>query len=71
MADMWYKLCPNCSNYLKKADPLESGMCCACGWEEYVTAYYCEVLHRFCSAYCPGNKNQGAASEQMDLPAIR
>jgi len=49
MADMWFKRCPQCGNYMKKTAPQESGMCCACGWEEYVVAFYCEVVNRYCS----------------------
>jgi len=48
MDGMWYKHCPKCGNYVKKVDPQDSGMCCACGWVEYVVTYYCELRHRFC-----------------------
>jgi len=48
MADMWFKRCPQCGTYMKKLDPQDSSMCCACGWEEYVGAFYCDVVNRFC-----------------------
>jgi anaerobic ribonucleoside-triphosphate reductase len=49
MADMWFKRCPQCGTYMKKVEPQESGMCCACGWEEYVGAFYCEVVDKYCT----------------------
>jgi len=49
MADVWIKRCPRCGNYIRKATPQESGMCCACGWEEYIVLFYCEVVNRYCS----------------------
>ncbi len=50
MDTIWYfKHCPQCGNYLKKLDPQESGMCCCCGWQEYVAGYYCEFRRRFCA----------------------
>ncbi len=49
MDDVWYfKHCPQCGNYLKKLDPQESGMCCCCGWKEYIVGYYCEFRRRYC-----------------------
>jgi hypothetical protein len=49
MADMWFKRCPQCGTYIKKIDPQESAMCCACGWEEYVGVFYCDVVHTYCT----------------------
>ncbi len=50
MDNVWFfKHCPQCGNYLKKRDPQESAMCCSCGWQEYVVAFYCEFRGRFCS----------------------
>lgn len=49
MTGMWYKHCPQCGNYIKKSDLQESGMCCTCGWEEYVSLLYCEVVHKYCT----------------------
>jgi anaerobic ribonucleoside-triphosphate reductase len=49
MEGIWCKQCPRCGNYLKKTDPQEAGMCCACGWEEYVPAFFCEIVNRYCS----------------------
>jgi hypothetical protein len=48
MDGMWIKQCPRCKNYMKKNNPQDCAMCCACGWEEYVTTFYCEVAHRYC-----------------------
>jgi hypothetical protein len=33
---------------MKKTDPEESGMCCACGWLEQGTPYFCELANTFC-----------------------
>lgn len=49
MDGMWYKRCPRCNNYMKKIDPRECGMCCACGWEEYETLVFCEVVNHYCT----------------------
>ena len=49
MEGMWFKHCPRCLNYLKKSDPQESAMCCACGWAEYERTFYCEILNQFCA----------------------
>jgi anaerobic ribonucleoside-triphosphate reductase len=48
MANMWFKRCPQCGTYMKKLEPQESAMCCACGWEEYVGTFYCDVVDRYC-----------------------
>jgi len=48
MSDMWFKRCPQCGNYMKKREPQDSGMCCACGWEEYVASFYCDAVNGFC-----------------------
>jgi anaerobic ribonucleoside-triphosphate reductase len=49
MADMWFKRCPQCGTYMKKTEPQESSMCCACGWQEYVGEFYCEVVDGYCA----------------------
>jgi uncharacterized C2H2 Zn-finger protein len=49
MDGMWYKRCPRCGNYIKKRDPQESGVCCACGWEEYINSIYCEATRNYCT----------------------
>jgi len=67
MDGMWYKHCPDCGNYVKKSDPLESGMCCACGWEEYAPPYYCEVRHRYCTA----DADRSDKPEQTPILPIR
>ena len=46
---MWYKLCPQCGNYMKKNDPQETGMCCSCGWEEYAPPFFCELVNKYCT----------------------
>jgi hypothetical protein len=61
MADMWFKRCPQCGTYMKKLDPQESGMCCACGWEEYTGAFYCEVVNSYCTRLARNDK------PEMDL----
>ena len=48
MEGMWFKQCPLCRNYLKKKDPQEAGMCCACGWEEYASAFFCDIVGQYC-----------------------
>jgi len=49
MTDLWFKRCPRCGTYMKKSDPQESAMCCACGWEEYRGAFYCDIVHNYCA----------------------
>jgi hypothetical protein len=49
MADMWFKRCPQCGNYTKKAEPLEYAKCAACGWEESIIVFYCEVINGYCT----------------------
>ncbi len=49
MDGIWYKKCPRCGNYILKRDPTESGMCCACGWEEYDGHFYCSLVRKYCS----------------------
>lgn len=49
MDGMWYKRCPQCGNYMKKQDPQESAMCCACGWEEYIKSFFCAIGNDFCT----------------------
>jgi hypothetical protein len=51
MDGVWYKLCPQCKNYIKKTEPQDSAMCCACGWEEYPVTFFCEVVNRYCMFY--------------------
>ena len=33
---------------MKKTDPEESCMCCACGWQEKTGPVYCEHIHNYC-----------------------
>ncbi len=61
MDGMWFKHCPKCGHYVKKVDPQESAMCCACGWQEYVIPYYCDFRHRYCTA----DEDVFSISEQM------
>ena len=58
MDGMWYKLCPQCRNYIKKTSPQDSGICCACGWEEYPVTHFCEIVDKYCEFYPsePGDK---------------
>ena len=56
MADMWFKRCPRCGNYMKKVEPQESSTCLACGWEEYVAAFYCEVVNTYCTLLSRDNR---------------
>ena len=68
MDGIWYKRCPQCSNYMQKADPRESCMCCSCGWEEYaVTTFYCEVIHKYCSyvSMDDGEKNDAVPPNKV------
>ena len=64
MHGMWYKLCPQCRNYMKKADPQESSTCCACGWEEYIPPYYCEFVHTFCAHLSANGVKKASESDQ-------
>lgn len=56
MADMWFKRCPRCGNYMKKIEPQESATCFSCGWEEYVAAFYCEVINKYCTLLGQDNR---------------
>ena len=57
MNGQWCKRCPQCGNYMMKADPSESGMCCACGWEEYTHDVYCDVVNKNCPFF-PATEDQ-------------
>jgi hypothetical protein len=48
MDGIWFKRCAQCGNYLKKAAPQESGICCACGWTEYAPPYFCDIIENYC-----------------------
>ena len=48
MSGIWFIKCPRCKNYMKKTDPEESCMCCACGWQEQTGQVFCEHIHNFC-----------------------
>ncbi len=51
MDGIWFKRCPHCGNYMKKTDPEESCMCCACGWQERQergVLYFCELTNKYC-----------------------
>jgi hypothetical protein len=61
MDGVWYKLCPQCRNYIKKAEPQDSGKCRACGWEEYSGMYFCEIADKYCMFYPPDLKDKLAA----------
>jgi hypothetical protein len=49
MQGIWFKRCPRCGNYIKKINPEELCMCCACGWEETVLSHFCEIVHNYCT----------------------
>ncbi len=49
MDGIWYKKCPQCGNYIRKIDPQEACMCCACGWEEYCASFFCEIYNKYCN----------------------
>jgi hypothetical protein len=48
MDGVWIKRCPHCKNYMKKKDPQEEVMCCACGWQEHELPFFCETTNSFC-----------------------
>lgn len=49
MDGVWYKRCPWCGNYMKNQTPQEAFACCACGWEEERSCYFCTYANRYCS----------------------
>ena len=56
MADMWFKRCPQCGSYAKKSEPQDAAICSACGWEEYiVSAFFCEIVHKYCTLLAQDN----------------
>ncbi len=61
MDGIWYKLCPKCRNYIKKVDPQDSGICCACGWEEHPVMYFCEIADKYC-AFSPSARGDKLAA---------
>jgi hypothetical protein len=61
MDGVWYKLCPRCRNYIKKTESQDSGICSACGWEEYSVKYFCEIVDKYCVFYPSDLKDQLAA----------
>lgn len=48
MQGIWFIKCPRCDNYMKKTDPEDLCLCCACGWEEKAGPVYCEHIRNFC-----------------------
>ncbi len=68
MADIWYKCCPQCRNYIKKNDPQEAASCCSCGWEEYAVTFYCAVANKYCEFLCQENGQEWASKATNILP---
>ena len=59
MADIWFKRCPQCRDYMKKSDPLAAAVCCSCGWKEYVVStFYCEVANKYCTFLYQENREE-------------
>lgn len=69
MDGMWFKRCARCGCYLKKTDPQESGMCCACGWSEYPEQYFCDVIDNYCKSCTAADVDRAVASTPYRLPA--
>jgi hypothetical protein len=48
MQKVWLKKCARCGNDIKKTDPEESVMCCATGWQEHDSPFFCEFIRNYC-----------------------
>ena len=48
MEGVWMKRCPQCGAYATKSDP-QSFCVCACGWDEAVPQFFCELVNKYCA----------------------